>query len=145
MRIIPVGCADGDATAPLGGKKFRRILGAILLITMLQNPVQGVTLVWDINADPKTAGYNVYYGAASRTYTNMINTPNTTVTIGNLVGGATYFFAVTAYNNLGLESDYSFETSYTAPTAPTASPILNIRSGPGEPLVLSATGPVGHT
>jgi len=113
-----------------------------MFLALLQNPVQAVTMAWDLNADPETAGYNVYYGAAPRTYTNMTNTANKSVTIGNLVGGVTYFFAVTAYNSLGLESDYSSETSYTVPAALA---ILNIRSGHGEPLVLSATGPVGHT
>ena len=61
-------------------------------------------------------GYRVYYGVASRTYTNMVDVgAATNVTISGLVEGKTYYFAATAYNILGLESDYSDEVVYTIP------------------------------
>jgi hypothetical protein len=75
-----------------------------------------VTLTWDASLDPTAAGYKIYYGVASRVYTNSIDVGNTTVTtIPNLVAGNTYYFAATTYNSSGLESDYSTETSYTLP------------------------------
>jgi hypothetical protein len=58
------------------------------------------------------ANYNLYYGAASATYTNVVAAgTNTTVSISNLVEGKTYYFAATAVDTAGLESDYSTEVS----------------------------------
>src|SRR5262245_2219962 len=56
-----------------------------------------VTLVWNASPGTNVAGYNVYYGVASRTYTNKVNVGNVTnTTISGLVEGTTYYFAVTA-------------------------------------------------
>jgi hypothetical protein len=44
----------------------------------------------------------------------VVNAGNaTTVSVGNLVPGVTYRFAVTAFNTSGLESDYSSEIAFT--------------------------------
>src|SRR5438552_5844495 len=44
-----------------------------------------VTLGWDPNSESDLAGYNFYYGPASRSYTNKLDLGNvTTVTISNL-------------------------------------------------------------
>lgn len=76
---------------------------------------QSVTLAWDPNPESDIGGYIVYYGCASRNYTNAVNVGNvTTNTVRGLVDGATYFFAVTAYNTNGLESDFSDEVSYSS-------------------------------
>jgi hypothetical protein len=92
---------------------------------------QSVRLGWDTNNDPDVAGYKIYYGAASHTYTDVVvvgNTNNGTVT--GLVVGTTYYFAATSYNGSGTESPFSKEVSYTVPlntptitVLPTASPI----------------------
>ena len=74
-----------------------------------------VTLAWDPNSEPDLGGYIVYYGVRSRLYTNAINVGNvTTNTVTGLVEGVLYYFAVTAYNTHGLESDYSDEVTYLA-------------------------------
>ena len=78
-----------------------------------------MTLAWDPSPGSGIAGYRLYQGAASRTYTNVIAVGNaTTRTITSLASGATYFFAVTAYDTNGLESDFSSEISYTVPRSP---------------------------
>jgi hypothetical protein len=78
-------------------------------------------------------GYKVYYGVASRTYTNIVDVGDVTnTTISGLVEGTTYYFAVTAYNILGMESDYSAEVSYTVPVSTGTGnqpPTLNTISG----------------
>jgi hypothetical protein len=78
-----------------------------------------VTLAWDPNpgnAIDAIAGYRLYEGVANRTYTIVIDVGNvTTNTVTGLAGGVTYFFAVTAYDTNGLESDFSSEISYTVP------------------------------
>jgi hypothetical protein len=88
-----------------------------------------VTLVWNASSDPNVTGYDIYYGVASRSYTNKIDVGNTTnATISGLVEGVTYYFAATAYNVLGIESDFSGEVSYTVPVsgpAPNNPPTLN--------------------
>lgn len=63
------------------------------------------------------ANYNIYYGATSAVYTNVVEIgTNTTVSISNLVGGATYYFAATAVDTFGLESAYATEVSALIPT-----------------------------
>jgi len=123
-----------------------RVLAGILFFALLHNPVQAgqsVTLAWNRSPDTNVVGYNAYYGVASRTYTNTINLGNTTkATISGLVEGATYYFALTAYNILGLESDYSSEISYTVPTTLAR---LQIRTAPAGLVVLTVTGQIGQT
>jgi hypothetical protein len=78
-----------------------------------------VTVGWDANQEANVTGYNVYYGVLSRTYTNIAfvsGIANTTCTISNLLGNVMYYLAVTATNNIGLESDYSNEVTYLTPT-----------------------------
>jgi hypothetical protein len=84
-----------------------------------------ITLAWDPSADPSVAGYKVYYGVASRNYTNSVSAGSaTTVTISNLVVGTTYYFAATAYDTNGIESDYSSEVSGSV-VLPNQPPTLN--------------------
>lgn len=70
-----------------------------------------VKLIWDPNInDPDLGGYKVYFGTKSRTYGTPIDVGNlTSYTIQNLNLNTPYFFAVTAYDTNGLESDYSEE------------------------------------
>ncbi len=64
------------------------------------------------------AGYRVYARKVPGGYTTVINIPNmrgpgsTIYTFDNLVQG-TYYFAVTAYDNTGVESNMSAEMSWT--------------------------------
>ena len=75
-----------------------------------------ITLEWDPNSEPDLAGYKLYYGTASGNYTNAIDVGNqVTYTVTGLNPGVTYYFAVTAYNTSGFESDYSNEVVYTVP------------------------------
>src|SRR5688572_23154476 len=68
----------------------------------------GATLVWDPNAETDLAGYKVYSGTASRQYSSVVDVGKATqYTLPNLAQGTTYFFALTAYNTAGLESDFS--------------------------------------
>jgi len=62
------------------------------------------------------AGYRIYYGLTSKTYTQTIDVGNTTSHVmSNLLDGVTYYFAVTAYNSVGSESGYSNEVSKAFP------------------------------
>lgn len=129
------------------------ILGGTLSLGLLFNPAaafsaniptaQGVTLVWSPSLDAKVTGYNIYYGTASGTYTNMTNVGNVTnATISGLVIGATYYFAATSYYADGSQSGFSTESSYVVPTALSA---LKLRRANAGQFTVSASGLVGHT
>jgi hypothetical protein len=104
-----------------------RRFGMSLIVAGLTASAQGqssVTLAWDADAGNNIAGYRLYDGVASRTYTNIIAVGNvTTSTVAGLAGGVTYFFAVTAVDTNGLESDYSSEVSYTVPLSKNNPPV----------------------
>ncbi len=104
----------------------------------------GVTLAWDPSPGGDIAGYRLYIGPTTRTYTNAVDVGNTNVaTASNLVFAATYFFAVTAYDTIGLESTFSDEVSYTVPTS--APPTLSLQLLPGQLAVLTGSGVPGYT
>lgn len=75
------------------------------------------TLTWtpptlndDGTALTDLSGYNVYYGTKSGHYTHTIDVGNvTTHKVTGLPAGATYYFAVTAYNASRVESAFSTE------------------------------------
>lgn len=80
-----------------------------------------LTLAWDPNTEPDIAGYKLYCGDTSRRYATAINVGNVTEfqpSLTKLKPGEQAFFAVTAYNKDGLESDFSNEVSYTKPGLP---------------------------
>lgn len=69
---------------------------------------------WDPNSELDLAGYKVYWGTASRNYTNVVDANNeNSYTVGGLSEGIEYFFAVTAYDTAFNESDFSQEVSMT--------------------------------
>lgn len=128
-----------------------RVLGGILLLALLHNPVRAlsvtlpgpysVTLAWERSSDSSVTGYRVYYGAASGNYTNSVIVGNvTTNTVPGLVSGVTYFFAITGYTASGLESAPSNEISYM-PGLPT----LQIRVMANRQAVLTVNGLIGKS
>ena len=99
------------------------VLASVLPFSLLA--ASSVTLAWNPSTGTNIAGYRIYYGATSRTYTNTVAVGNvTTATISNLVSGATYYFAATAYDTSNLESDFSNEAS----TNTLGSPIIVLTS-----------------
>lgn len=63
------------------------------------------------------AGYRVYWGTSPGSYPNQVTLNNpglTTYVVDNLVSG-TYYFAVTAFNSTGAESQLSNSASKTIP------------------------------
>jgi hypothetical protein len=99
--------------------------GGFSALTPLASFAAGtVTLAWDPSPGSDViTNYNLYYGTASATYTNVVAAgTNLTVTISNLVEGASYYFAATAVDTNGLESAYSTEVSTLITNPP---PTLN--------------------
>jgi fibronectin type 3 domain-containing protein len=74
----------------------------------------GATVTWKANSDTDLAGYKVYQGTSSGTYTAPVVTlpkSTTSYAAAGLQTGTTYFFAVTAYDVAGNESTFSPEVS----------------------------------
>jgi hypothetical protein len=130
-------------------------LGMSLLLATLAASAQGqssVTLAWDSSPGTNISGYKLYYGATSRAYTNTVTVGNTTTaTISNLIAGATYYFAATAYDTSNLESDFSGEVSYTnAVLAPPAIALTSPANGavytaPATLTLAASVSANGHT
>ena len=114
-----VGTYKGITIAAVVGTKTAA-LPAFSIVVAEGNPQGGVTLSWQAptsNADGTALsdlkGYKVHYGAASKTYSDVIQVTNpgvTTYVVDNLQAGK-YYFAVTAYNSAGQESSLSSEVS----------------------------------
>ena len=71
--------------------------------------ITDVTLAW--NASRGGVGYNLYYGRASGVYTGGVTVTKTSAVVG-VRGTRTVYFAVTAFNADGVESDYSDEVQW---------------------------------
>lgn len=74
-----------------------------------------IKLAWDPNTESEVAGYRIYYGTSSKSYSGSVDVGN--VTSYHLTGlnkGETYYISVTAYNTSGIESSYSGEVNGTA-------------------------------
>jgi hypothetical protein len=121
-----------------------RVLGAILFLALLHNPVPvlgvtlpvsySVTLAWNPSISTNVVGYNVYYGLARGVYSSVKSVTGSNTTITGLAAGTTYHFAATAVDALGVESPFSNETSYT-----TGVPTVRIRTAPAGRFVLTAS------
>jgi hypothetical protein len=88
-----------------------------------------IALAWDPSADSAVSGYRLYLGTASRNYSVAYDAGDaTSFTVAGLQVGTVYFFATTAYDTNGLESDFSTELVYTNgfSTAPSGPQITNL-------------------
>lgn len=85
-------------------------LWTVPVVSVLGSPV----LLWDANPDPFVAGYRVYTGTQSRTYSSVEDVGlQTSNTLAHLSAGQTYYLAVTTYTQDGLESPFSEEIVFT--------------------------------
>ena len=88
-----------------------------------------VTLAWDPNPESNIQCYFLYWGTASRHYTAFTNVGNVSShTVRGLTNGVAYYFALTAVDTSGLESDYSSEVSYTVPWPTNTAPTITLTS-----------------
>ena len=116
-------------------KTLTKIVAAFLALSVFTTlavqratpPPSTVILTWNPSPSPGVTNYNMYYGSSTGYYTNVVPAgTNLTVTVSNLVRGATYFFAATAVDANNLESIYSNEVSVTTPTPPNAPTNLHV-------------------
>ncbi|HMJ90625.1 MAG TPA: Ig-like domain-containing protein, partial [Candidatus Acidoferrum sp.] len=87
-----------------------------MLLAFATTSAQAASLEWNPNSETNLAGYRVYTGEATRGYTSVVDVGNTTqFPLNSLTPRKTFFFAVTAYDTDGLESDFSDEVTYAVP------------------------------
>ena len=118
-------------------KRLSMLCVAVLAAGWAEVQAASIGLAWEptttyTDGTPATdiAGYKVYYGTTSRTYTACLDVGN--VTTGRVTGLrelTTYYFAVTAYNTVSNESAFSDELVWTNGPAPR----------PGMPLLIIAS------
>ena len=98
-------------------QKFYFLLVMIACLAGVEKANGGnIILDWTASASPNAAGYYVYYGTTSGIYSYKVDAGNvTSVTISNLACGVTYYFAATAYDANGDESQFSGEVSFVVP------------------------------
>lgn len=78
---------------------------------------QDVSLTWTPNPDTNVAGYALYVGTNSGSYSSRIDVgTNTLTTVSGLTNGVTYYFVTTDYDSADVESTPSNEAQFAAPT-----------------------------
>lgn len=117
---------------------MKKLIGLLLILaaTLAQGQTNKtwVGLAWDQNNPSEgVTGYKIYVGSSSRNYTNIVDVgmgtnitrwpeclcpTNGCAIITNLTVGVHYYFAATAYNGAGLESDFSNEVDWWATNRP---------------------------
>jgi hypothetical protein len=119
-------------------KRIVPILLVALAWCQIDGPRAGAaTLEWsDSNPPELVAGWCVYRGEKSGEYIERIETPFQTLGL-YYPPNTTNFFAVTAKDNFGLESEFSTEVVYIVPRpAPLIAPVTLRFSGSGDVRVL---------
>ena len=111
------------------------------VVSALSLPAQSsLTLAWDPSPTADTAGYRLYLGTASQSYTSIVDVGlANSATLSTLVPGVTYFITATAYDLAGLESGRCNELRYTA-SSPVAQ--LQLSRSSGSSMSISGIGPV---
>jgi fibronectin type 3 domain-containing protein len=89
---------------------------AFFAVTICASASETVELSWTASPSANIAGYKVYFGTQPGVYTASVYFSNITdVIIPGLNGGQIYYFAVSAVDTNGYESDLSNEADYTVP------------------------------
>ena len=102
------------------------LLAGLVFFTPIKSLSADVSLAWDPSPDASVVGYKVYFGGGSGNYTNSALVGNVTnATLTGLASGATYYFAASALDTNGFESDFSNETSTNTASPANQTPTLN--------------------
>lgn len=94
--------------------RLRQVYATVLTILLSAPCVlsEAVTVSWDANSEADLIGYRVYYGNESRQYHSDLYVGSaTSYKFYDLEGNQTWYFAVTALDYAGNESDLSDEVS----------------------------------
>ncbi len=140
-----------DSATPKAGRGLAAavpllVLSALCVACLWPSPVEGreALVVWSCSPEEDVAGYVIHYGPASRDEPGFSGYPHTVrlekdeytesqgtaqYRLKGLDGETTYWFAMTAFDHDGNESDFSNEKILSAPGDP--DPEKEVRSGGG--------------
>lgn len=110
-----IGQQSGPSSATVGSTA--RLTVGVFALAEITQPVTNDTVVlqWEASDPDMVTGFNVYSGAQSGVYTNVIDVAEATSLEVTLVSGVTNYYAVTVYYDhdeiTQSESDYSNELS----------------------------------
>ena len=107
--------------------QMKWLLKILILFCAAVVHAQSVTLSWDASPARDVVGYRIYFGTSSRNYTCVTNVGLALKQVVTLPHSGRWFFAATAVDANGCESDFSNEVMWEARPAP---PVLH-----GEPWV----------
>jgi len=104
---------------------FTLLIFYIISLSYVHTVAAGnATVGWDRNQEPNIAGYKVYWGTATRNYSNSATVyyyakqpAGMSYVVNDLQDGKTYYFAVTALDMAGRESDFSDEVIKKIPAS----------------------------
>ena len=127
---------DGRGTHKSRNRAKSLIALSILALALLprQADAAKLTLQWDPPSDGTATGYVLLYGTLSQSYPGQVDVGSaTSYTLDGLFEGATYYFAVRAYDARGTLSPPSAEVSGTTgpavtPVAPVVTPVVTALS-----------------
>ena len=75
-----------------------------------------VRFSWKSSSEPTLAGYKLYVGTFPRMYASSVDVGFVSnFQLTGLIRGMRYYFALTAYNSEGIESDFTPELTWEAP------------------------------
>jgi hypothetical protein len=96
-----------------------KLFWTILLLAWASTAgAQQVTLAWDASASTNVIGYRLYYGTNTRSYQFVTNSGLMLTQAVVVPHRGRWFFAATAYDTNGLESDFSSEVSWESKPSP---------------------------
>ena len=91
----------------------------LVLGSVLVGRAQSVTLAWDASPSPEVTAYRIYFGTNTGNYAFVTNAGLVLTQTVLLPHSCRWFFAATAVDANGLESDFSNEVQWEArPVAP---------------------------
>ena len=95
------------------------LLTMLMLVCAGAAGAERLTLAWDPSSSAAVSGYRLYYGTNTRSYQFATNAGLVLTQSVVLPWRGRWFFAATAYDTNGLESDFSSEVSWESkPAAP---------------------------
>jgi hypothetical protein len=104
-------------------KKFPLVHLIFCVVSLLSFQIrshasENVALSWAAANNPAVTGFHVYYGTASRSYSNILTVGNTSrAVISGLTFGTVYYVAVSELDSRGHESALSAEITFQAGSA----------------------------
>jgi hypothetical protein len=110
---------EAKQKAEMGKAEMKGWLAILMLLSATLVHAQSVTLAWNASPSPEVVGYRIHFGTNAGNYSFVTNAGLVLTQAVVLPHTGRWFFAATAVDGGGLESDFSNEVQWEArPGAP---------------------------